>query len=206
MMELNPPSQRNTDRNIISLEKFYKSDGRLDRRLRLGLKLAYSILGMGTTPWFPQGWDSSDISVFYDVTAVPFFLHHCVRKALSRTVDARAHAEMAVFSLGVIFLQLLSQQKLNEQSFWVNYLVDGREDDRTLELAALKWHEAVEEDLPRDISDAIYRCLSGKFLAKANLNKKDYVHEVLTTVIRPLEEYASGLGWMPKEKGVATDM
>lgn len=78
-MELHLPSQRNTDHYIISLEEFYKSASRLDRRLRLGLKLAYSILGMGTTTWFPQGWDSSDISVFHDVTAMPFYLYHYVR-------------------------------------------------------------------------------------------------------------------------------
>lgn len=55
-----------------------------------------------------------------------------------------------------------------------------------------------------EITNAIYRCLAIKFFVRANLNRKDFIHEVLTTVIRPLEEYASCLNWMAKGKGLST--
>ncbi|KAL6353689.1 hypothetical protein LRP88_13002 [Fusarium phalaenopsidis] len=71
-------------RGAEDLEAFYKSVPYLDERIRLGVKLAYTILGLGTSVWFPQGWDGDDILVSLEHPAVPIFTHNCIRLALDR--------------------------------------------------------------------------------------------------------------------------
>ncbi|KAF9874982.1 hypothetical protein CkaCkLH20_07676 [Colletotrichum karsti] len=174
----------------LSFGNFSKSVMQLDQRLRLGIKLAYTILGLGTSPWFPRGWGDSDIAICATPTPAPFYTHHSIRYALEQGVpNAKTHAEMAIFTLGVIILQLIYQQKLEQQPFYENYWVDGEVSDATLELAAREWQSYVEEQHGSDVSDVIYRCVYLEFSVRPDLGDEEFIHEVVSTVIEPLEDF-----------------
>jgi hypothetical protein len=191
-LECSDPANPPPPPQSLQLDAFYKSVHRLDQRIRLGIGLAYTLLGLGTSVWLPGGWDGDDIVVLASSQpASALFKHACIRAALQRKVASHAwHAEMAIFSLGVVLLQLLFQERLEAQPFWRTCLAaDGSETDKTREEAALLWQEAVEAQHGPELARIILWCVALRFTAEADLGKAELVAEVLAHVVEPLEEY-----------------
>ncbi|KAF3804198.1 hypothetical protein GCG54_00000548 [Colletotrichum gloeosporioides] len=183
-------SQSSPNHNPMWLREFWKYAPKLDQRIRLATKLAYTIIGFGTSAWFPQGWDDGDITVCLKPRPIPFYYHLSMRQALRRDIkNAQHHAEMAVFTLGVIILQVIYQKRLEEQPFYRKYWVDGKPSDFTLELAAREWQQSVEKEYGPSIADVIFRCVHLKFSITPDLEKEEFIQEMLLTVIEPLEDF-----------------
>lgn len=183
-------SKNSPNHDHMWLREFWKYVPKLDQRIRLATKLAYTIIGFGTSAWFPQGWDDGDITVCLEPRPTPFYYHLSMRQALQRDItNAQHHAEMAVFTLGVIILQVIYQKRLEEQSFYRKYWVDGKPSDFTLELAAREWQQSVEKEYGPSIADVIFRCVHLKFSIAPDLEKEEFIQEMLLTVIEPLEEF-----------------
>ncbi|KAK0742160.1 hypothetical protein B0T21DRAFT_124717 [Apiosordaria backusii] len=116
---LTAEKQLTRERGLVSV---YKSMSLLDHRIRVGVKLAYTILGLGTSPWIPQAWDDRDIQVIGENPALLYFQHTSIRSALKREIaDAREHAQMAMFTLGIVLLQLLFQERIEDQPYYKSH-------------------------------------------------------------------------------------
>ncbi|KAH7375224.1 hypothetical protein B0T11DRAFT_269912 [Plectosphaerella cucumerina] len=188
------------DDDVKPLEQFYRNEPYLHQRLRLGLELAYCILSLGGTSWFPGGWDCDDISVVLirprnDMShssllaqaAVPFYQHKTIRSDLSRDVsDREAQSQMAVFSLGVILLQLLARKRPEEQALWNRHTDGGREHALTLWETAMDWRETVEYPGP-GVESAVYQCIDLGFGMTVDLQGPKFVRKFLESVVLPLE-------------------
>jgi hypothetical protein len=167
-----------------TLSEFCRSIGQTDARIELGIGLAYTILSLGKSPWFPRNWgdDNLGITVDQSLSATPFYLHQSIRHALQRTMpDERFHAENTIFTFGMVLLQLLFGHGLEEQQFWQDYLQSGSE--------VPEWQPEVKEKFGEDIAAVVHRCVDNQFVAPANLTADDFIHEVMTSVVRPLEKY-----------------
>lgn len=173
------------------LEEFYTSTPHIGKRILLAVKLAYTMLGVGTSPWILSSWKSDNVSVLPEAPAVPLFNHDCIRTALLRQIaSATLHTEAAVFSLGVTLLELMFQEKLEAQPFFGDHCVDGRANETTVELAAREWQRMVEVEYGPDIADVVMRCVAVRFSVTPDFGKAEFVHEMLKAVIEPLEDFA----------------
>ncbi|KEZ42033.1 hypothetical protein SAPIO_CDS6438 [Scedosporium apiospermum] len=176
---------------IQGLGQFLHAIPYLDQRIRLSIKLAYTILSLGTSVWFPQPWSGETVLVSSEHPSVPFVTHNCIREALHRTKPpSRPHAEMAVLTVGIVLLQLIFQQTIEEQPFFDRYRFSGEVTEWTLRQAAMKWQEQVEVMYGSGLADAISRCVAFNFAVDPDLGKAEFVHEVLEAVVEPLEMFS----------------
>lgn len=173
---------------VEGLGQFLHAVPYLDRRIRLGIQLAYTILGLGASVWFPQPWGGENVLVSSNYLCFLFVTHNCIREALLRSKPpSRPHAEMAVLTVGIVILQLLFQQTIEEQPFFDRYRFSGKVTEWTLRQAAMKWQEQVEATYGSGLADAISRCVTFNFAVDPDLGKAEFVHEVLEAIVEPLE-------------------
>ncbi|CAP70241.1 uncharacterized protein PODANS_3_3260 [Podospora anserina S mat+] len=163
----------------------------LSERIRIGIKLAYTILGLGTSAWIPQAWDDRDVQVVRNTPPKVYFNHTSIRSALERQVsNAREHAQMTIFTLGTTLLQLLFQERIEDQPYYKAHCnSDGSANDWTHWRAAQEWQEEVEMTHGPELADVIARCVGVNFVDTPDLGKAEFVQEVLISVIEPLEKY-----------------
>lgn len=180
---------------VEDLGAFYGSTPRLSDRLQVGLDIALTILGLGTSCWIPRGWDRREVFVLYDpkTSTKPFLRHDSLSFTLGETIDdIRVHTEASLFSLGVVLLELIYQETLEQQPFWDKYCENGQPNDWTHQCTAMEWQSKVEARYGDDLSEAIRLCVEGGFSGDANLDNSDFLREVLDTVVSPLEKFLSG--------------
>ncbi|KAK4666783.1 LOW QUALITY PROTEIN: hypothetical protein QC763_303260 [Podospora pseudopauciseta] len=178
--------------SIQTLVDFRKSASLLlSERIRIGIKLAYTILGLGTSAWIPQAWDDRDVQVVRNTPPTVYFHHASIRSALERQVaNSREHAQMTIFTLGTTLLQLLFQERIEDQPYYKAHCnSDGSVNDWTHWRAAQEWQEEVEMIHGPELADVIARCVGVNFVATPDLGKAEFVQEVLISVIEPLEKY-----------------
>ncbi|KAM5344786.1 hypothetical protein ACJ41O_010648 [Fusarium nematophilum] len=133
---------------IRDLEVFYGSTPRLPDRLQVGLEIALTILGLGTSCWIPRGWDRREVFVLEvpgSSRDSPFFRHDSLSFTLGETIeDASLHTQATLFSLGVLLLELIYQETLEQQPFWDTYCDNGQPNDWTHQCTAMEWQSMVE--------------------------------------------------------------
>lgn len=167
---------------LCTFAEFCSSVKHIDARIALGIELAYTILGIGPSAWFPRDWSETDLSVEQCGTAAAFYLHKNIRHALRKEAsDSESHAQMSIFSFGLVLLQLLLGKQLEEEQLWKNHLaMEGEIPD---------WKPEVQTKYGREMAEVVDRCVNVHFVAPASLTAADFIHEVKTTVIQPLEAY-----------------
>lgn len=187
------PNLKNSE--VKDLEAFYGSTPRLPDRLQIGLEIALTILGLGTSCWIPRGWDRREIFVLKspNVPTKPFIQHRLLLCSLKETVDdIRAHTEVTLFSLGVILLELIFQETLEQQPCWDTFCENGQPNDWTHQCTAMEWQSQIEPRYGNDLSELIRLCVEGGFSGDANLDNSGFLQEVIDTVVNPLEQFLSG--------------
>ncbi|KAI8715959.1 hypothetical protein NCS52_01105000 [Fusarium sp. LHS14.1] len=179
---------------IKDLEALYGGTLRLSDRLKIGVEIALTILGLGTSCWIPRGWDRREILVLKGpkTSTKPFFRHQSLSSTIKEPMDdPRQHTELTMFSLGVILLELLYQETLEQQPSWESNCVDGEPNDFTHLCTAEEWQSTVEARYGVNISGSIELCLKGGFLTDVNLDNSEFLEEVIDTVISPIEKVLS---------------
>ncbi|KAK4205173.1 hypothetical protein QBC40DRAFT_249564 [Triangularia verruculosa] len=97
---------------------------------------------------------------------------------------------MAMFTLSVILLHLLFQEQIDDQPYYKAHCnSDGSANDMTLWLVAQEWQKEVELTHGPELAEVISRCVNVNFADTPDFGKVDFVHEVLTSVVQPLEQY-----------------
>ena len=189
--------------SIETLVAFLRSTKRLPDRLQVGLDLAMNILGLGASPWLPNRWDRDDVVLVksihpYTSSLGPFFVHKRLVETVVLSFRHTKAAETALFSLGVILLELTYQQTLEEQPQWAKFCVDGAPNSWTAKCMAMAWQEQVENHYSDLLSDPIRRCITGGFYSNADLSEPGFLQEVYDGVITPLEEFLSAWKTTPQ--------
>lgn len=189
---------------IESLEAFVKATPRRDTRLKVGCDLILAILSLGNSSWIPDSWTAKDLFVVRDPALPssvpqPFFNHPWLRDSLSNKKEPRSTAvqtRASLFSLGVLLLELVFRDQLENQPFRAALLGPDKRPNQATELAtALVWQQKVEEELGHDLADAIKRCLVCMFEQSTtpDLSNSSFVQAVWQQVVRPIESFV--LAW-----------
>jgi hypothetical protein len=202
---LEPRSQRRLlDAQDEPLETFWISTKNASTRLAIGLSMAVTLLTLGTSAWIPQNWTHNDVFLLRcgkdksDRGSIfgPYFNHSCLLSTLCKDPSsAESHAEMALFALGVLLLELYYQQPLDKSPYWDTHCLGGQQDEFTIKAAAYDWYEelAMDPALEEGLAEPIRRCIGIKFSTTADLGNSEFLRDVIETVLQPLEEFIDSL-------------
>ncbi|RSL40081.1 hypothetical protein CEP53_013606 [Fusarium sp. AF-6] len=154
---LEPKSQRRLqEAQTQTIEMFWSSSSmNLTARLQIGISIATVLLGVGTSAWVPRGWNWEDIFVMrskekgpgQDWMFGPYMDHKSLSLALKEIpMNAKDHAEAAIFSLGVLLMELHFRQGLENSPHWHRHCPGGQPNDLTNIATAYAWHQDLEKD------------------------------------------------------------
>ncbi|KAH8898866.1 hypothetical protein GQ53DRAFT_836870 [Thozetella sp. PMI_491] len=183
-----------------TMETFWASTKDLAMRLQVGLSIAVTLLSLGTSAWIPRGWCREDVFLMRCIqdgggrmwTFGPYFNHPSLSLTLrEEPMSARLHAEAAIFSLGVLLLELRYRTPLERSPYWGRYCPGGQRNDFTDTAAAHDWYEELASDpaFEEGLAEPVRRCLEISFSAPADLGSSEFLRDVFETVIEPLEEF-----------------
>ncbi|RSM15117.1 hypothetical protein CDV31_005198 [Fusarium ambrosium] len=199
---LEPKSQRRLqEAQTQTIEMFWSSSSmNLAARLQIGISIATVLLGVGTSAWVPRGWNWEDIFVMRSKEKGPgqdwMFGPYMDHKSLSLTLkeipmNAKDHAEAAIFSLGVLLMELHFRQGLENSPHWHRHCPGGQPNDLTNIAAAYAWYQDLEKDpgLVEGLAEPVRRCIQVSFASPADLESADFIRDVLEAVVQPLEAF-----------------
>ncbi|CAG8961657.1 hypothetical protein HYFRA_00006194 [Hymenoscyphus fraxineus] len=189
------------DRELVQLQEIATSTPNLPDRLRLGVNIALAILSFGASGWIPQNWNRENVYVLRHpragVRSTQAYISYkpqpgkVAREDLEQD-DLVAYSEAVLFTLGVIFLELMDNKLLKNTSHWEKNCPDGKEHEMSEFCAAIQWQQDVSLRQSPDLSDPIKRCLKSQFSAAANFDNPAFLQEVFDGVLGPLESFMAG--------------
>lgn len=200
LLNLDPENQIPLqDYEINTLESFLSATPRRDARLKVGRDLILAILGLGASSWTPATWTAKDLLFVRDPAVPipqPYFRHASLRHSLRRSDprSAAAQTRASLFALGVLLLELVFRDHLENQPFRAALMGADMKPTAATDLAtALIWQQKVEEELGYDLADAIKRCLVCMFeqATTPDLGNSGFVQAVWQQVVRPIDSFLS---------------
>lgn len=200
VLNLDPTDQdRFPNLKLETFEAFLSSTPKRYTRVKVGHSLALVVLSLGGSSWVPESWSKSDVFLFQDLSTPvpqPYLSHPSLRKTLAScgSVPTRTKAQQALFSLGVLLLELLFGEKLENQPFRAEYMgMDGKPNKMTDFSTAWSWQERVEEGFGDELAEAIERCLRCNFdnAPPPDLSNAAFLRAVWQQVLLPVEKFLS---------------
>lgn len=190
---------------VSTLHQILSSDKRHTRfpfdtrdRLKLGLILANSLLGLHSTPWLNDMWTSRDIlfrPLAGDLDEEAVFQPYVMRafrepdQPLSGPSPPSHVRNAALYALGKVLIQLVENKPLLKDSGKDGKALLGNEDPEMD--AAFKLEETIARKAGSTWEQVIRRCLRCDFdiaTSKASLSNDDFLRKVYAGVILPLSE------------------
>lgn len=178
-----------------TLESILAETQRRDKRLQIGLMITSVILSFGATPLIPDDWDKNNVILWKTGTPQhqPHIRHDSFLKTIS-SPDKRANpgdkAQKSLFALGVLLLELLFGEKLDQQPFRKAFLGEGGLPNEYTDLCtAMSWQKKAENEFGYVLGDAIRRCIMCSFEPPLDLGKAVFVSAIWRNVAQPLEEF-----------------
>lgn len=183
-----------------TMEAFWCSTMDLSARLRVGLSVAITLLTLGTSAWIPRCWGRNDlflmrcsqVSSGQTYTFGPYIDHSSLSFTLKEEpMNAGDHAVLAIFSLGVLLLELHYRTPLESSPYWDKHCPNGLRNEYTDMAAAREWYEDLASDpaLEEGLAEPVRRCIEASFSTSADMEDKEFLRNVLETVVEPLEEF-----------------
>ncbi|KAM0342386.1 hypothetical protein ACHAPU_009573 [Fusarium lateritium] len=200
---LEPQSQRQLLRaQNETIEAFWCSTVDLSSRLGVGLSIAVTLLALGTSAWIPRCWSQKDVFLMrcsqgssrHTPTFGPYLDHSSLSFTLSEEpMGAHNHAVLTMFSLGVLLLELYYRKPLESSPHWDRHCPNGLRNEYTDMAAAQEWYEDLAEDpaLEEGLAEPIRRCIEASFSTSVDMEDKEFLRDVLETIIQTLEEFIS---------------
>jgi hypothetical protein len=195
-LHLDPPHQQLP--RPINLESFLSSTPRRDTRLRLGLAIVHSVLNLGPD-WIPDTLSKNTVVVLrteeasgVSASCQPYIFYASIHAALQKNAlksqESAKKARSSLLALGILLLELLFRETLEQQSFRVEYLSNGQPNEFTDLCTALRWQKKVEGEFGDKLASAIWSCVQCEF-DSPNLERLAFVHAVLAMIVKPIEEF-----------------
>lgn len=184
-----------------TFEAFLSSTPRRDTRIKVGHTLALVVVSLGGSSWIPESWSKSDVFLLQDPSIPvpqPYLSHSSLRKTLVSygSVPSGKKARQTLFALGVLLLELLFRENLENQPFRVGLMgKDGKPNETTDLATALLWQQRVEEEFGDELAEAIKRCLVCMFdmAPSPDLSNAAFLRAVWQQVLLPIEKFL--LAW-----------
>lgn len=182
-----------------TLEGFLNSTPRRDDRLRLGHTTILTLLKLGPD-WTPETWSKNSPLLlptqdptWNSAAFHPYLSHDSIHTTLqvgsitSKATEGKARASL--LALGILLLELLFRETIEQQPFHDELLSQGHPNDLTELCTALQWQRKVEEEFGDKLADAIRRCLLCAFDTIPNLENSEFVRAIWVKVVKPIEEF-----------------
>ncbi|KAM0479356.1 hypothetical protein ACHAP7_005667 [Fusarium lateritium] len=199
-LNLDPTDQtRIQQHKIETIEAFLKATPSRVTRIKVGFDLALVILMLGGSGWVPQTWNKTDLFLVRDAgnpAPQPFLNLHSLRQTLAVAQEGSAakKARSILFSLGVLLLELVFREELENQPFRAKLMgSDGAPNEETDFATALLWQQRVEEEFGDELADAIKRCLICIFdmAPSPDLNNSVFIQAIWQQVLLPVDKFLS---------------
>lgn len=169
-----------------------KTRPRRDARLKLGLSIASNILKLGPS-WVPESWHKSSLVLLRtsELLPNPYISHESIHTALkSPSTPEASRARASLLTLGILLLELLFHDTLENQPFRAGYLNgQGKPNNMTDFCTAMEWQKKVEAEFGDRLADVIMLCVRCDFGPTPDLSSLAFVRAVWLTVAQPLEEF-----------------
>ncbi|RSL50188.1 hypothetical protein CEP54_012056 [Fusarium duplospermum] len=178
-----------------TMEAVWSSTIDLSARLRVGLSVAVTLLTLGTSSWIPRCWGRNDVFLMrcnQGSTFGPYLDHTSLSFTLKEEpMNAGDHAVLAMFSLGVLLLELHYRTPLESSPYWDKHCPGGLRNEYTDMAAAREWYEDLASDpaLEEGLAEPVRRCIEASFSTYADMEDRAFLIDVLETVVEPLEEF-----------------
>jgi hypothetical protein len=143
---------------VETLDEFMEATPRRDARLKLGLSITWNILKLGPS-WIPESWHKSSLVLLRtsELLPNPYISHQSIHKILkSPSTPEASRARASLLTLGILLLELLFHDTLENQPFRANYLNGhGKPNNMTDFCTAMEWQKKVEAEFGDRLADAI---------------------------------------------------
>jgi len=198
--------------SMTSLPDILRDVPKRDARLRIGLHSAFVMLSLGATPWLPEDCQRTHVVFLHHFptsASQPYIasgksLPDTLRRhplhilaAVSDSPSSRpdVQARSSLFALGVMLLELLFRETLESQPFRKDYLGAAGEPNHLTDFCtATRWKGRVEEEFGGMLADAIDRCVMCRFGPSPDLGNMEFLQEVWTAVVKPIEGFLRAWG------------
>lgn len=189
------PSAQQQPIEPASFQAFLTSTPRRDARLRLGHATILTILKLGPA-WVPKTLSKASVLCLpgeeLDGTSAvyqPYLSHASIHETLQTAAAASTQkARASLLALGILLLELLFCETLEQQPFRAGLLGPEGPNELTDLCTALMWQKQAEEQFGHTLADAIRCCLVCAF-ENPDLESRAFVQAMWTSVIKPIEEF-----------------
>ena len=182
---------------LLSEEKPPKKE-----RLKLGVRLASSVLQFHNTQWLQERWGNQDIFLIQGDSSqsCPRLETPVVRQAFPRkppvadVATAIVNGNLSLFSLGIVLMELWFWKNMDPARL-TGPQVNEPPYPRHLELLDRERYREAQNEIPRLIEKAghlyggcVQRCLDGLDNTETQLGSKEFDREADLVVLQPLEK------------------
>ncbi|KAJ1325811.1 hypothetical protein MN608_09007 [Microdochium nivale] len=187
-------SQRH-DSSAHTVGDFLRYTPKRHDRLKLGLKIMLTVLGLGAS-WVPETLSKQSMFLFdpaatQESEIIPFLLSESKQNAIrQKQRDAGETAKKVLLAVGILLLELLFQETIESRSDRPLYLSSGQSEELANLFTAISWQQTVEAEYGSKISEAIRQCVVCGFgIPAPNLGDRAFLQAVWLGVVQPLEDF-----------------
>ena len=175
-------------------------------RLKLGVKLASSVMQLHKTQWLGERWSNQDIRFI-----IPAETHTSISPVIDSPFLHRSFAppnpplpenttpavifpcNQSLYSLGIVLIELWHWKDLQIQGSASTGLGTGQDSDaRTEYFIASQLAKELHDEAGEIYGEAVRRCIQGLDTRETSLEKDEFKNRVYSEIIRPLEEHLEG--------------
>ena len=172
-------------------------------RLKLGVKLASSVMQLHKTQWLGEKWSKQDIRFIIPAetrtSRSPMignpFLHQSFVPPNAPLPESATQASIvpcnqSLYSLGIVLVELWHWKDLQSLHAGVSAgLGTGQDlDTRTEYFTASKLAKELHDEAGENYGEAVRRCIQGLDTRETSLEEEEFKNKVYSEIIRPLEE------------------
>ncbi|KAF8417858.1 hypothetical protein EV426DRAFT_352996 [Tirmania nivea] len=179
---------------------YFPSPSRKER-LKLGVKLASSVLQLHKTQWLGERWSKHDIRFIISVETCtsrspiienPFLHQYFIPPNTSSTKNSIqlsiVPCNPSLFSLGIVLIELWHWKDLQCLQRSVSTDSSTGWDARTEFFTALQLAKELHDEAGENYGEAVRRCIQGLDTRETNLEQEGFKNKVYAEIVRPLEE------------------
>ena len=171
----------------------------IKERLKLGVKLASSVLQLHETQWLGERWSKQDIkfitpaetrTLTSPMIAAPFIHQNFVLQntpSLENSIEASIVAcNPSLYSLGIVLIELWHWKDLKCLQGSVS--TDSGQDAEREHLAAFHLAKELYDEAGEKYGEAVRRCIQGLDTRETSLEKEEFKNKVYSEIVQPLED------------------
>jgi len=174
-------------------------------RLKLGVKLASSVMQLHTTEWLGESWSKEDIKFFLQLelderrkSVIDYpFLHQNFLQPNTADSPSQDAVEASLipcnqrlYSLGIVLIELWHWKGfecLRRVALPGPGITDNGDGSGNEYFAALRLAKQLYQDAGASYGEAVRRCIQGLDTSETSLENDEFKDKVYSEIVRPLE-------------------